>query len=57
MGRRVLGHQPFDFSKNFWGGLLVLDRETGVELDTTRDVGKESRVGHHVREVQVGQNR
>jgi hypothetical protein len=31
MGWRVLGHQPFDFGKDFWRSLLVLICKTGVK--------------------------
>jgi len=52
----VLGHQPFDFGKDFWRSLLVLKRKTGVKEDTVWDVGEEGGVGYHMFEVQVSQN-
>ena len=52
----MFGHQSLDLGKNLIRCLLVLVRKPGVDLDSSRDVGKEGRIGGNEVDFNVGMN-
>jgi hypothetical protein len=54
--RRILGHQLLDLYEDLARCDLVLVRKPGVDLDGSRDAGKESRIGSDEDDVRVSPN-
>ena len=56
VSRRIPGHQLLDLYEDLARRLFVLMCKPGVDLDGSRDVGKEGRIGSYAGEVHVGYN-